>query len=49
MKVADYDGVVCTGGRAPEYLRNDARVIAILQEVSARGKWIFSICPGSSS
>jgi protease I len=46
VKVADYDGVVCIGGRAPEYLRNDKRVISILQEIDAQGKWIFSICHG---
>jgi protease I len=44
--VSDYDGVVCIGGRAPEYLRNDPRVIAILREFDARQKWIFSICHG---
>jgi protease I len=46
VKPASYDGVVCIGGRAPEYLRNDPRVIAILQEIDAQGKWIFSICHG---
>jgi protease I len=46
VKAAEYDAVVCIGGRAPEYLRNDKRVLAILQELDARGKWIFSICHG---
>jgi protease I len=46
VKAADYDGVVLIGGRAPEYLRNDQRVLAIVQEIAARGKWIFSICHG---
>jgi protease I len=46
VTVGDYDAVVCIGGRAPEYLRNDKRVIAILQEASALGRWIFSICHG---
>jgi len=46
VKVADYDAVVCIGGRAPEYLRNDARVRAILQEFDRLGKWIFAICHG---
>ena len=44
--VADYDGVVCIGGRAPEYLRNDKRVLDIVREFDAHGKWIFSICHG---
>lgn len=46
VKAAEYEAVVCIGGRAPEYLRNDRRVIAILQELDAREKWIFSICHG---
>ena len=46
VKVADYDAVVCIGGRAPEYLRNDSRVRAILQEFDRLGKWIFAICHG---
>jgi protease I len=44
--VKDYEAVVCIGGRAPEYLRNDARVIAILKEFDRLGKWIFAICHG---
>ena len=44
--VEDYDAVVCIGGRAPEYLRNDARLIAILRDFDRMGKWIFSICHG---
>jgi protease I len=46
VKVADYEGVMCIGGRAPEYLRNDPRVVAILREFDALEKWIFSICHG---
>ena len=44
--VDDYEGAVLIGGRAPEYLRNDRRVIAILQELDRKGKWLFSICHG---
>ena len=44
--VADYDAVLCIGGRAPEYLRNDRRVLQILQEFDRGGKWIFAICHG---
>jgi protease I len=42
----DYEGVVCIGGRAPEYLRNDPRVLAILREFDTLAKWIFTICHG---
>jgi protease I len=44
--VDDYEAVVCIGGRAPEYLRNDRRVIALLRDFDTKGKWIFSICHG---
>ena len=46
VKPAEYDAVLCIGGRAPEYLRNDQRVLNILREIDAGGKWIFSICHG---
>jgi protease I len=46
VSVANYDAVFCIGGRAPEYLRNDPRVLAILREFDATGKWIFAICHG---
>jgi len=44
--VDDYEGVLCIGGRAPEYLRNDKRVLDILRAFDARGRWLFSICHG---
>jgi deglycase len=44
--VDQYDAVVLIGGRAPEYLRNDARLIAIIREFDRQEKWIFSICHG---
>jgi protease I len=44
--VDEYEGAVLIGGRAPEYLRNDRRVISILQELDRKEKWLFSICHG---
>lgn len=41
-----YAAIVIPGGRAPEYLRNDKTVLAILREFDRAGKWIFSICHG---
>lgn len=32
------------GGRAPEYLRNNPKVIEILRELDRQGKWLFAIC-----
>ena len=46
VRVEDYDAVLLLGGRAPEYLRNDARVLAIVREFHERGKWVFAICHG---
>jgi protease I len=37
---------MCIGGRAPEYLRNNKRVLDILREFDAQQKWLFSICHG---
>ena len=42
----DYEAVVLIGGRAPEFLRNDPTVIAIVQYFHAADKFIFAICHG---
>lgn len=46
VKASDYVAVLLLGGRAPEYLRNDPKVISLVKEFHATGKWIFSICHG---
>jgi protease I len=46
IKVADYEAVLLLGGRAPEYLRNDARLLDTIRAFDRGGKWIFSICHG---
>jgi protease I len=46
VKAADYEAVMLIGGRAPEFLRHDAKVIRLVREFHRRGKWIFSICHG---
>lgn len=43
---ADYRAVLIPGGRAPEYLRNDPRVISIIKEFHESGKYVFAICHG---
>lgn len=45
-KADDYDAVLIIGGRAPEYLRNDPRVIDLVQAFDQQEKFIFSICHG---
>lgn len=46
VKVTDYTAVLLIGGRAPEFLRHNLRVIQIVREFDRRKKWIFSICHG---
>ncbi len=44
---ADYDGLVLPGGRAPEYLRLDARVIKLIQHFDQSEKPIGALCHGA--
>jgi protease I len=46
VKVKDYTAVLLLGGRAPEFLRHDPRVIEIVQAFDQAEKLIFSICHG---
>ena len=46
VKVEEYAAVLVLGGRAPEYLRNNPKVIEIVREFDRRGKWVFAICHG---
>jgi protease I len=46
VRVEDYAAVLLLGGRAPEYLRNNARVLEIVREFDRQGKWVFAICHG---
>ena len=46
VKVGDYAAVILLGGRAPEYLRNDATLLTIVREFADTGKFVFSICHG---
>lgn len=46
VNVDDYAGLVIPGGRAPEYLRLNPRVIEIVREFSKKGKPIAAICHG---
>ena len=43
---ANYDGLVIPGGRAPEYLRLNPRVLQIVRDFAEDGKPIASICHG---
>jgi len=46
VRVDDYEAVLVLGGRAPEYLRHDQRVLGIVRAFHERQKWVFAICHG---
>jgi protease I len=46
IKEDDYDGLVVPGGRAPEYIRLNPRVLDIVRHFEQSGKPIAAICHG---
>ena len=42
-----YDALMIAGGRAPEYLRLNPRVIEIVQQMAAAGKPVAAVCHGA--
>lgn len=46
VSVADYEAVLLLGGRAPEFLRHNERVIDIVRTFDHMQKFVFSICHG---
>ena len=46
VDAAGYEALLILGGRAPEYLRHDARVLGIVKAFDESGKWIFALCHG---
>ncbi len=46
VDVASYDGLVVPGGRAPEYLRLNERVLEIVRQFHSGEKPIAAICHG---
>jgi len=47
VKAEDYDGLVIPGGRAPEYLRLNADLLAIVKHFAKADKPIAAICHGA--
>lgn len=47
VNTQDYAGLVIPGGRAPEYLRMNGRVVEIVREFDAAEKPIASVCHGA--
>lgn len=46
VQVSSYDAIMIAGGRAPEYLRLNAKVIDIVKQFAAAGKPIAAVCHG---
>lgn len=46
VDTADYEGLFITGGRAPEYIRLNERVLQIVREFFAANKPVAAICHG---
>ncbi len=46
VKPAQYEAIVLIGGRAPEHLRHDEKLLSIVQDFHRRGKLICAICHG---
>ncbi|MDN5643676.1 MAG: DJ-1/PfpI family protein [Acinetobacter sp.] len=47
VQTADYVGLVIPGGRAPEYLRMNERILEIVREFDAAKKPIAAVCHGA--
>jgi protease I len=47
VRAEDYDALVLPGGRAPEYLRLNERVLAIVRHFAEADKPIAAICHGA--
>ena len=47
MKPDSYDALVIPGGRAPEYLRLDDKVIAVVRHFFEANKPIAAVCHGA--
>lgn len=46
VNVDDYHAILLIGGRAPEFLRHEEKLIKIVQEFATQDKWILSLCHG---
>jgi len=46
VRVDGFDAILLLGGRAPEYLRHDEKLLELVRAFDAAKKWLFSICHG---
>ena len=47
VNAEDYNGLILSGGRAPEYLRNNAQLLNVVRHFVGRRKPIAALCHGS--
>jgi protease I len=47
VKAEDYDALLIPGGRAPEYLRLNAEVLALVQAFNTASKPVAAVCHGA--
>ncbi len=45
-KATSYAAILLIGGRAPEFLRHNDKLLKLVRAFDKEGKWIFSICHG---
>jgi protease I len=45
-RAEDYDAILLLGGRAPEYLRHNEALVALVRAFHEQDKWVLSICHG---
>ncbi len=45
-KSSNYDALLLIGGRAPEFLRHNSKLLKLVKDFDKKSKWIFSICHG---
>lgn len=46
LNAAAYDGVVCPGGFAPDYIRRYAKAVQFVADLDKQGKLVCAICHG---
>ena len=46
-RASDYDAVLLIGGRAPEFLLHNSKLLKLVRDFYKQGKWIFSVCHGT--
>ncbi len=46
VREREFDALLLIGGRAPEFLRHDEKLIKLVRRFHEKDKWMFAICHG---